>query len=272
MPVKHNYKLCQFVMLMLISTSLCGQVPKKKISSQTLSLFVYNNNFEISPKWSLSSDVQERNYIKPVKQSQFFIRSQLNYNLKQNWNAAAGLAYYLSSPGDPASESSPLVGEIRLNQDLSYKQKFQKYSLGHRYRIEERFIGQGTSDSTISGYNFIERLSYSISFEYILSNSAHSLTFKASDGVFINVNKAIIYNMFDQNRFYAGLNYHLVKNIYLEMGYLNLFQQRSSGVQFYNRDIASFSINHKIKRSKLNTQKKSPSHNVIVNNTLHEAD
>ena len=218
--------------------------------NQALSLFTYSNNFEISPKWSVTSDVQERNFIKPVKQSQFFLRSQINRNLGQNWSAAAGMAYYLSSPGDPYGSSTLAVGEVRLHQDLNYKQKFSTYSIGHRYRMEERFIGKSINDSLISGFNFIQRLSYTVTFEYILFKSAtnlHSLSIKASEGIFINANKKIVYNMFDQNRFYAGLNYQILKNVFIELGYLNLFQQRSSGDQYFNRDIASLSVNHKLK-------------------------
>lgn len=250
MSILQYYVLFQFSMLMLFSPPLSGQTVEKKIFNQTLSLFVYTNNLEISPKWSVTSDVQERNFIKPVRQSLLFLRSRINYNLGQNWIASAGMAYYLSSPGDPSSSSKLIVPELRLNQDLSYKQKFSAFSIGHRSRIEERFIRKSINGNLINGYIFIPRLSYQVSFEYNLfksKNNFHSLTFKASDGIFINASKHIVYNTFDQNRFYAGLNYQILKNIYIELGYINIFQQRSSGDQFYNRDIASLSINHKMK-------------------------
>jgi hypothetical protein len=75
----------------------------------------------------------------------------------------------------------------------------------------------------------------------------HDLSLKLSDGVYINSNGAIIYNTFDQNRFYAALNYHLIKNLSVELGYINLFQQRSSGDEYLKRNIANLAINHRIK-------------------------
>ena len=33
----------------------------------------------------------------------------------------------------------------------------------------------------------------------------------------------------------------------VELGYINQFQQRSSGSEYLNRNIASFAINHRIK-------------------------
>ena len=75
----------------------------------------------------------------------------------------------------------------------------------------------------------------------------HNLSLKLSEGIFINSNSGIIYNTFDQNRFYAALNYQLIKNMSVELGYINLFQQRISGNEYLNRNIASLAINHRIK-------------------------
>lgn len=234
-----------FAFLMLYSFSLCAQSAEKRITNQSFSIISYSNNIEISEKLSLLNDIQERSFIRPFKQSQFSIRSQINYNFSEKWNATAGAAYYLSSPSDPYTLSKLVVPEIRMNQDLNYKQKYRTFGLGHRFRMEERFINKSINDSLIVGFKFRERLSYSISFEYYLlrKNPDHNLTIKASDGISIYTNK-----MFDQNRFYTGLNYQIEKNISLELGYIKTFQQLSSGGRYYNRDMASLIVSHKIKK------------------------
>ena len=71
-----------------------------------------------------------------------------------------------------------------------------------------------------------------------------------SDEILINAGKSIIKNTFDQNRVYTALQYGANKNIVLELGYLNSFQQRASGIDFFNRDIIRFSFIHKIKLNK----------------------
>jgi hypothetical protein len=63
----------------------------------------------------------------------------------------------------------------------------------------------------------------------------------------INVGKAIVYNQFDQNRIYVGIEQGLGKGISAEIGYLYWYQQRASGNQFFERDIIRFTLNHKIK-------------------------
>lgn len=237
-------------LLMLFSHSLTGQTVEKKIINQAFSLFSYTNNVEISPKLSIINDVQERNFIKPIKQSQFFLRSQIAYRFRPKWSASAGFAYSLNSPADPSSSSSLIVPEIRLNQDINYRQKIKTFSIGHRYRMEERFISKSIKDSLINGYTFRKRVSYSLSFEYPLikpKDNNHSLSFRVSNAIMVNVKKRPVSSSFDQNRFYAGFNYEIIKNVNLELGYVNIFQQRILNDHYFNRNMASLAVNHRMK-------------------------
>jgi hypothetical protein len=67
----------------------------------------------------------------------------------------------------------------------------------------------------------------------------------------INAGEKIIKNTFDQNRVYAAIQYGINQNIAIEFGYLNSFQQRASGIDYFNRDIIRFSIFHKMNLKKL---------------------
>ena len=222
-----------------------AQELERKVTKQSFSMLTYVNQLELSPRVSMLNDIQERNFVKPLKQSQLYIRSQLSYKLKESWTIAAGIAYYRSSPSNPYSFSKLVVPEIRLNQDMNHKVKFYAFSLGNRLRIEERFIHKSLNDSLINGSNLRTRLSYTFSFEYYLSKSKdiHGLIFKASDGIYIYSNKK-----FDQNRFYTGLNYQLENSLSFELGYIKSYQQLRSGHQYYDRDMASLTVNHKIKK------------------------
>ena len=62
-----------------------------------------------------------------------------------------------------------------------------------------------------------------------------------------NFGKKIIKNTFDQNRIYAAIHYGLNSNLAFELGYLNSFQRRANGIDYFNRDIIRFSIFHKFK-------------------------
>ncbi|HEX5113057.1 MAG TPA: hypothetical protein VFV79_09425 [Saprospiraceae bacterium] len=50
----------------------------------------------------------------------------------------------------------------------------------------------------------------------------------------------------DQNRFFTGIVLVLGPAFNLEAGYINWFQQQKSGVDYYNRDIFAFNLQHTI--------------------------
>jgi hypothetical protein len=54
-------------------------------------------------------------------------------------------------------------------------------------------------------------------------------------------------NTFDQNRVYAAVQVGVSPAVALELGYLNSFQERANGVDYFNRDIIRFSFIHKMK-------------------------
>jgi hypothetical protein len=51
----------------------------------------------------------------------------------------------------------------------------------------------------------------------------------------VNFGKNIVYNHFDQNRFFAGLAYQINPYAQLQGGYMNLYQQLPVGNQFRNQ-------------------------------------
>ena len=103
-------------------------------------------------------------------------------------------------------------------------------------RIEERYRRKILNDSTLAdGYNFNFRIRYNIFYEVPLSSKGFtrkSLAFVVNDEVFINFGKEIVYNYFDQNRFFVGLKYQTNKQDNFQLGYMNLFQQLASGNKY----------------------------------------
>jgi hypothetical protein len=103
-------------------------------------------------------------------------------------------------------------------------------------RLEERFRRKiKNDDEWADGYSFNWRLRYNVVAQFPLNKNAYApgtFSLAASNEVFINFGKQILYNYFDQNRFFIGLQYHLNKRDLLQAGYLNQFQQLSSGYLF----------------------------------------
>jgi len=227
--------------------SLFAQNNGRQVTEQQLVWYAYNNTLELSPKWSLTSEIHERRFRNPDKQHQFQVSSRLNYGLGENWSTSAGFTYFLQSPHDPRATDYLVVPELRPHIQLDYRQPLGRLSIGHRYRVEKRFFRNTADGELADGYTTSYRFSYRLGLEYrVMSIRNQPLKARASDEVLLNAGDRIIYNRFDQNRIYIGLNYAVHKNVNVEAGYLNCFQQRAAGNQFFSRDIISLAVNHKI--------------------------
>jgi hypothetical protein len=104
-------------------------------------------------------------------------------------------------------------------------------------RLEERYRRKVLNDSTLaSGYNFNFRVRYNILWQIPLTTSKDikkgDFSFVLNDEVHVNFGKQIVYNYFDQNRFFAGFAYHLNSHDNLQFGYMNIFQQLATGNRY----------------------------------------
>ncbi len=115
-----------------------------------------------------------------------------------------------------------------------------------RIRLEERYRRIILNDSTLAGdYNFNWRFRYNVLYELPLCKN--SVFFKktslvVNEEILINFGKEIIYNYFDQNRFFAGFKYQFSESSNLQAGYMNLFQKLSSGNKYKNINIIRLSF------------------------------
>jgi hypothetical protein len=74
----------------------------------------------------------------------------------------------------------------------------------------------------------------------------HALKLKIMEEVMINFGKKIKYNALDQNRISVLLVYAPIKAVAIEVGYVNWFQQRPSGANYFNRNILRVGLVHHI--------------------------
>jgi hypothetical protein len=54
--------------------------------------------------------------------------------------------------------------------------------------------------------------------------------------IFVNLSRKIVYNTFDQNRFFAGLSYQTGAHSNLQLGYMNVYQQLGAGNRYRSFD------------------------------------
>ena len=235
-------------LIMLGTTAGNAQVVK---STQNISQVWtgYFNQTRFSNRWGLWTDLHLRtkeNFTDNFSQS--IVRVGLTYYLTDNTKLTAGYAYVTNYPGDNhANISQP---EHRVWQQIQWHSKFPKLRLMNWIRLEEKFKQKiASNDYLAEGYAYNWKLRYNFFFNVPLSKKAfspHTFSFVLNDEVHINFGKEIVYNYFDQNRFFVGFTYHINQLDNIQFGYMNQFQQLAAGNTYKSIDVARFFYFHNL--------------------------
>ncbi|HSN49258.1 MAG TPA: DUF2490 domain-containing protein [Flavobacterium sp.] len=240
-------KITKILFLFLNCGFLFAQT-EKNVDPQSLLWTRYYNLLTISDKWLIQSEFDNRIFINPVKQNLYEFRIQGRYKINENLDVGAGFAHFSVATQDPEINFEFIVPENRGQQDIIWKQDIGKITLVQRFQVEERFFHNANKDGLLPGTTFFWRFRYRIQGEHTFWKKENQfLKAILSEEIMINAGENIIENTFDQNRIYAALHYGINKNFAVELGYLSSFQQRASGVDYFDRDIIRFTFFHKIK-------------------------
>ena len=116
--------------------------------------------------------------------------------------------------------------------------------------MEARFFHDVENNALAGGYRYSNiRIRYQLGLDIPIfkkKNKEDLISVKLKDEIMVNAGSKIVRNTFDQNRFSLGLQYCVDPYFSFEVGYMNWFQQRTSGVDYYDRDIVRLSLFHTI--------------------------
>lgn len=243
--MKSNIVLTVLLQILWLSDSVC----QKNITNQNLYWTRFFNQWAINERFTLHSEFENRRFWTPNTQHHFITHNHLHYRVSKNFDAALGYTYSIQSPQIPDGRSNLVVPEHRPFQEFNYTNPINtKLVFGQRLRIDERFFRKNNGKELLDGYDFNFRFRYRLQISYILNNKSKQTKdiIKFSDELMINAGKRIVNNIFDQNRISVAWEHNINKNWSAEVSYINWFQQRSSGVDFFNRDITRLTIFHKM--------------------------
>ncbi len=227
----------KFILVLIVSISVqsaYAQTTKQKEVFEQVWLGYFNQT-RLSDKWGFWFDGQLRtkdNFFDSLSVAIF--RPGLTYYMSDNVKLTLGYAYINHFPGDNHPDISQ--PEHRIWQQVQWNTNYSRIRLMQYLRLEERYRRKiKDADELAEGYDFNFRFRYNILFQVPLNKKMYDkggLSFVVNDELHINFGDQIVYNYFDQNRFFAGFNYFFSKNSNLQFGYLNVFQQLSSGNKY----------------------------------------
>jgi len=194
----------------------------------------YFNQTRLNNKLGFWAEMQHR-----TKEATFSGLSQSLYRLgithyvNDNTKLTAGYAYVNQYPVNSIRINQP---EHRPWQQIQWHTKYGKNRTMQWFRLEERYRRKILNDSTLAtGYSFNFRIRYNMLFQVPLSKKGivpKSTSLIVNDEVHVNFGKQVVYNYFDQNRFFVGFTYQTTKTDNLQIGYMNLFQQLPAGNRY----------------------------------------
>lgn len=225
----HIFSLILFTLVLGIG-DCSAQTPEKHVHRREQLWFGYFNQTRLTNKFGLWVDVHYRqtdNFID--RPFQFMFRPAVTYFIKDNLRFNVGYAFVNHFPAKGLDTSRP---EHRAWQQIWWNQKYPGLTTLQWLRLEERFNRKIANDELMDGYNFNYRLRYNISFFIPLKGkemAAKTPFIAVMDEAFFNFGGKIVYNTFDQNRFFAGVGYQFTSHLNAQLGYMNVFQQEASG-------------------------------------------
>lgn len=190
--------------------------------NQNTGWFFFLNSTKFNDKWGMHFDLQVRTADEWSHIRNVLIRPGVTYYINKNANATLGYLFTTTNNGRMLGTSKNLFVEHRIWQQYIYNhQPWKAAALGHRFRLEQRFIERQTDDL------FSQRFRYFFRLVQPLQKQEGTFTkgiFAAlQNEVFLNLqNKGQLNgSLFDQNRAYLAAGYRFSKSLDIEAGYLN---------------------------------------------------
>ncbi|HEA30968.1 MAG TPA: DUF2490 domain-containing protein [Leeuwenhoekiella sp.] len=212
----HKLTICALFALLIFTTvqTTFAQETEGKLGGW----YAYNWNTQFGDsQFGIMGDFQYRVYDVASDFQQFLLRGGISYTPKESGlTVLAGYAYFNSGV---LGDSDAQTYEHRLYQDVLFSQQlWDRLYVGHRIRIEERFV---------ENQDFRTRFRYMLAARIPVNQKTlikDALFFVASNEVFVNGQKDIgngrSVNLFDRNWLAGGMGYFFSDSLRVELTYM----------------------------------------------------
>lgn len=234
--ILHLIFLSIFLMFSLISAIATGQTNyhEKQVTQYNQSWVSLISNLRFTEHWGLMADLQAS--------KQGFFKDDSYYLVRVgavNWiNGKYPVAYGISQTWIAPKEGyNTWSNDFKTYQQWTSLHQEGLFSILHRIRVEQRWREVVVDDQKTGTKLFSIRLRYQAGFEAKVFKSNKLPVISASDELIVQFGKDVVYNAFDQNRFFIGLKQRISSALSFDIGYMNVFQQKTTGYQYDSTDL-----------------------------------
>ena len=189
-----------------------------------------NTTIRFKNNWGISADASYR--ANNLFSSEFYTiaRVGISYWLNDNVAFTAGYAHQWNAPTIKGWHTT--VHENRLYQQVLLTSKIGNITFTNRLRNEERWQAKVVNDTDMHSPTFTNRMRYQCAINIPLTSKKFLPSIILSDELCVQMGKTIVFNTFDQNRAFIGLRETFTKNLYCDIGYSLINQEKSTGYQY----------------------------------------
>jgi hypothetical protein len=181
----------------------------------------YNGEHRVSERWSAHFDASYRmGDQQPLRQ--WVVRPAVNYAWKRTAVLSAGYAYLRTSIPGTAQGSAP---EHRFHEQIMITQPFHKWTLRHRIRNEQRWMGSGVPFGAQREWHLQHRPRYMGRVEVPIRRALYLAFYEEAMLRFGYTGNTV----FDQLRSYGGVGWRPHAHLSAELGWMHRYAQPIGG-------------------------------------------
>jgi hypothetical protein len=224
------------LLLCTIGMSAFGQgaATTKDFTYHEQSWLSFNSTLRFSDHWGLMADFHMLRENFGARDNFYFVRFGAVTWIAKKYPVAYGVAHLWKAPVEGNVTWSD---ENRIFEQWSADYRQGIVSGLHRIRLEQRWRDVIVNDVKTGEKQFSVRLRYLAGFDFSVFKNEKLPSLVLSDEILVQFGQDIIYNTFDQNRFFIGLKLPLAHNLSCDIGYMNILQQRATGYQYDMSDV-----------------------------------
>lgn len=204
---------------------------EKEINDQVQFWTSINSTWRLTDHWGVMGDFHLRRNNFLSDPSFYFLRAGGVYWINDKISFAGGLgALWLATPTDQGEYNYAF--EKRIYQQVLWRSNNGRARFLQRIRNEQRWKELLNPDGSVLTTSFSNRVRFLFSASIKVFENEKLPRLVIADEILVQFGQDIVYNTFDQNRFFIGINQRLSKSWTFDAGYMSVFQQKPSGYRY----------------------------------------
>lgn len=209
---------------------LSQAVKQKEVNEQFQTWVSLNTLTKFAEHWGVVADVHVRTNDFSQNNNFFFLRGAISYIPNTKFSFTGGYGHMWLAPKNPTW--STFSDENRIYQQVQMNIKSGNVSVMQRIRNEQRWQEIIVNDHETGENKFSNRVRYLIGATIPIFKKKTAPSLMISDELLIQFGKDIVYNTFDQNRFFVGIKQTINPKLSFDFGYMNVYKQKANGYMY----------------------------------------